>query len=81
MGSLMTGLQLSLLVLFGLMLAGHYVCPACAVFCSENSCGEQEGEKEVNMRHLRVSWKIVGRKTEEVVEVNKDKQMYRRQVQ
>lgn len=57
MDSLMTGLQLSLLVLFGLMLADHSVCPACVVFCSENSCREQEGEKEMNMRYLRVSWR------------------------
>lgn len=26
-------------------LGDHYACPACAVFCSGNSCGEQAGGK------------------------------------
>lgn len=52
----------------------------CCLLLCQNSCGEQEGEKEVNMRHLRISWMIVRRNTEGVVEVNKDKQIYRSSV-
>jgi len=47
-----------LLVLFDFILADYYACPACAMFCSENSFGEQEGGRGVNSRHLRVSWEI-----------------------
>lgn len=67
------------------MLADHYYSqpafPACTVLLCQNSCGEQEGEKEVNMRHFGVSCEMIRRNTREVVGISKDKQIYRRQVQ